>query len=143
MDLREAAYRLGISERTLRQWIKDGKLVATMTVTEHGRQWEIPESVLKDVNGHHTNGQAPEVFPKPSGAAAEASGSTQAGPSGRPGGVAETAVCENCLWLRSQIEAQNQQIHELHGLLQQAQAALPAPRDNRAWWRFWQRQGRT
>jgi hypothetical protein len=24
-------------------------------------------------------------------------------------------------------------------LLQQAQAALPAPRENHPWWRFWQR----
>jgi excisionase family DNA binding protein len=48
VELREAAYRLGVSERTLRQWIKDGKLVGKMTITEHGRQWEIPESALLD-----------------------------------------------------------------------------------------------
>ena len=39
-----------------------------------------------------------------------------------------------------QLETKDRQIEQLHVLLQQAQAALPAPRDNhRAWWRFWQR----
>jgi excisionase family DNA binding protein len=39
--------------------------------------------------------------------------------------------------------AKNRQIEQLHVLLQQAQAALPAPRDNRPWWqRLWQRNGR-
>jgi hypothetical protein len=39
-----------------------------------------------------------------------------------------------------QIETKDRQIEQLHVLLQQAQAALPAPRGNgRSWWRFWQR----
>jgi hypothetical protein len=45
--------------------------------------------------------------------------------------------------VRSQQEElgnKNKQIEQLHILLQQAQAALPAPRENhRSWWRFWQR----
>jgi len=37
-----------------------------------------------------------------------------------------------------QLEAKDSQIRELHVLLQQAQAALPAPKENRHfWWRFW------
>jgi hypothetical protein len=37
-----------------------------------------------------------------------------------------------------ELEAKNRQIGELHVLLQQAQAALPAPREEqRTWWRFW------
>jgi hypothetical protein len=39
-----------------------------------------------------------------------------------------------------QLENKDRQIGELHVLLQQAQAALPAPRDNRPWWRkVWRR----
>jgi hypothetical protein len=39
-----------------------------------------------------------------------------------------------------QLENKDRQIGELHVLLQQAQAALPAPRDNRPWWkRLWRR----
>jgi hypothetical protein len=40
---------------------------------------------------------------------------------------------------REQLQAKDRQIEQLHVLLQQAQAALPAPRENRPWWRFWQR----
>jgi|SRR5918996_315258 excisionase family DNA binding protein len=39
--------------------------------------------------------------------------------------------------LKSQVDSQTRQIEQLHVLLQQAQAALPAPRDGRPWWRFW------
>jgi hypothetical protein len=38
-----------------------------------------------------------------------------------------------------QLEAKDKQIGQLHVLLQQAQAALPPPRNHRSWWRFWQR----
>ena len=40
---------------------------------------------------------------------------------------------------QSELVSKNKQIEQLHILLQQAQAALPAPRDHRPWWRFWQR----
>jgi hypothetical protein len=44
--------------------------------------------------------------------------------------------------LTTELEAKNKQIAELHVLLQQAQAALPAPRENRPWWqRLWHRSG--
>ena len=38
-----------------------------------------------------------------------------------------------------QLESKDRQIEQLHVLLQQSQAALPAPREGRAWWRFWER----
>ena len=39
-----------------------------------------------------------------------------------------------------QIETKDRQTEQLHVLLQQAQAVLPAPRESRhSWWRFWQR----
>ena len=37
----------------------------------------------------------------------------------------------------SQIEARSREVQELHVLVQQAQAALPAPREGRPWWRLW------
>ena len=41
---------------------------------------------------------------------------------------------------QQQLEAKDSQIRELHVLLQQAQAALPAPKENhQSWWRFWGR----
>jgi excisionase family DNA binding protein len=41
--------------------------------------------------------------------------------------------------LKEELASKNKQIEQLHVLLQQAQAALPAPRDSRSWWQFWQR----
>ena len=39
---------------------------------------------------------------------------------------------------QGELATKNEQIKELHVLLQQAQAALPAPQENRhSWWRFW------
>jgi chromosome segregation ATPase len=41
---------------------------------------------------------------------------------------------------REELTSKNKQIEQLHVLLQQAQAALPAPRDNRSWWQRWWRR---
>ena len=39
---------------------------------------------------------------------------------------------------QGELATKNEQIKELRVLLQQAQAALPAPRENHhSWWRFW------
>jgi hypothetical protein len=41
---------------------------------------------------------------------------------------------------QEELESRRREVQELHVLLQQAQAALPAPRDNRSWWqRLWRR----
>ncbi len=36
-----------------------------------------------------------------------------------------------------QLEARDKQVEQLHVLVQQAQAALPAPKEGRPWWRRW------
>jgi hypothetical protein len=44
---------------------------------------------------------------------------------------------------QEEIQAKNEQIRELHVLLQQSQAVLPAAGDSRSWWdRLWHRNGR-
>jgi DNA-binding transcriptional MerR regulator len=42
-------------------------------------------------------------------------------------------------FLKEELESRRREVQELHVLLQHAQTALPAPRNNRPWWRFWQR----
>jgi excisionase family DNA binding protein len=39
--------------------------------------------------------------------------------------------------LKEELAAKNRQIEQLHILLQQAQAALPVPKNGRPWWRRW------
>jgi chromosome segregation ATPase len=42
-----------------------------------------------------------------------------------------------------QLESKDRQIEQLHVLLQQAQAALPAPKEYHSWWqRLWHRNGK-
>ena len=36
-----------------------------------------------------------------------------------------------------ELDVKNRQIGELHVLIQQAQAALPAPKGFHRWWQFW------
>ncbi len=45
---------------------------------------------------------------------------------------------------QEELGAKNKQIEQLHILLQQAQAALPAPKENQhSWWyKLWHRNGR-
>jgi excisionase family DNA binding protein len=57
-------------------------------------------------------------------------------PPEEPSGELE-ALREMNKLLCQELTAKNEQIKELHILLQQAQAALPAPRNGRRWWRFW------
>jgi excisionase family DNA binding protein len=40
---------------------------------------------------------------------------------------------------QEELAAKNRQIEQLHVLLQQAQAALPAPRERKPWWKWWGR----
>ena len=39
--LKEAAKRLGYSERSVRNWAKDGKIKADKVLGEHGKEWRI------------------------------------------------------------------------------------------------------
>ena len=42
--------------------------------------------------------------------------------------------------LQHQLEVRERETQQLHILLQQSQAALPAPKeDHHSWWRFWHR----
>jgi transposase-like protein len=111
VTITEAARRLGISERTVRRRLHNGDLPGRQLATPQGFVWtvEMPDDT--------PNGQS----------------------NGKPIDGEPEALRELVAVLKDQIETKDQQIKELHVLLQQAQAALPAPRDDRPWWRFWPR----
>jgi predicted site-specific integrase-resolvase len=111
----EAARRLGVSEHTVRRRVRSGELPGKQVATPQGFTWvvDIPDD-------------APE--------SETSSGEVQA--------LRELVVNlqDRISAQDKELEAKNKQIEQLHILLQQAQAALPAPRDNRPWWQRWWRR---
>jgi hypothetical protein len=142
----EAAQRLGIHPETLRRRIRRGEVKAHQKRTPHGDVWMVEVELT---------GQVPET-----------SNQDQAGQDGvadsranlnRDSGEVRTlremvALLKDELEARDgqmeswkqQLGAKDKQIEQLHVLLQQAQSALPAPKeDHPSWWqRLWHRNGR-
>jgi chromosome segregation ATPase len=112
VTIAEAAQLLGLFEKTVRRRVLTGRLQATQMSTYKGYTWivEIPDDLVE-----------PET------------GELQAL---RDRVAAQDRELET---KNKQIEQLHVQTEQLHVLLQQAQAALPSPKDNRPWWRFWQR----
>ena len=148
MNLKEAQAHTGLSERTLREYIKQGRLEATLVGSGQNRHWEISAESLLEI--------ARKSSTKTSGeSSAETSGKSRATIDDyRASDGDHTDLRVLIAALQSQVETQERQlegyerelearrreVQELHVLLQQAQAALPAPRDSRSWWRrLWQR----
>ncbi|MDA1128985.1 MAG: helix-turn-helix domain-containing protein [Chloroflexi bacterium] len=114
VTITEAARRLGISERTVRRRLHTGDLMGSQTATPQGFVWtiELPDDMPHDQAIGHDNGNSD---------------------SGEVGVLREFVAV-----LNHQVDAKDQQIKELHILMQQIQVALPLPKENgRPWWRLW------
>ena len=128
---REAAQLLGVSVDTIERRLKRGNLNGHKEERPQGLTWmvEVPEEVIASVR----NGDVPP---------AAAPGEPSASP---PHSGGHLLVLEQLVaTLQTQVKAdqeelgaKNKQIEQLHVLLQQAQAALSAPKEHRPWWRFW------
>jgi excisionase family DNA binding protein len=111
----EAARLLRLSEHTVRRRLRNGELPGTQVAMAGGFVWmvEVADELQMDspVSGEMARVEALIARMEAQIAAQEA-----------------------------ELEARRREVQELHVLLQQAQAALPAPRDNRSWWqRLWRR----
>jgi excisionase family DNA binding protein len=120
VTLSEAAVRLKMSERTVRRWLHSGKLQGSQLPTDRGFQWlvDIPDDLL----------EPPKEEPPEE-------------PSGELEALRElNSILKDRLEAADrELEARRREVQELHVLLQQAHAALPAQVDTRRrWWRFWQ-----
>lgn len=134
LSVRQAAQRAQTTDRTIRRWIAEGKLVATRTA----RGWTVAESDLAACLDARADVSPSAAVQRPS----ETSDDWR----------------QYVADLRAQLEVKDQQISELHTLLAQAQRALPTPQERppagptanapsetpqqsvaraRAWWRFW------
>jgi hypothetical protein len=114
VTIQEAAFRLGLSEKTVRRRVLSGRLPGSQVSTPQGFAWmvDIPDDLQES--------------------------------GGSFGELAALRELNMALQARidaqdKQLQAKDEQIRELHVLLQQAQAALPAPRNNRPWWQLWRK----
>ncbi len=119
VSIEEASRLLGVSQETVRRRIRNGELEAHQEARPQGYIWRI--MLPDDLPSHLGNGYAP----------AELADALRDTIQRQDDTIAQ---------MRSQLEAKDKQIEQLHVLLQQAQAALPTPRNNRPWWqRVWRR----
>jgi excisionase family DNA binding protein len=113
VTIAEAAQLLGLSEKTVRRRVLNGRLQGTQMSTYKGYTWlvDLPDDLAKPESG--------ELHALRDRVAAQD----------------RELEAKN-----HQIEQLHVQIEQLHVLLQQAQAALPSPQGtHRPWWRFWER----
>jgi hypothetical protein len=118
VSVMEAATHLGVSTDTVRRRIRNGELQARQEPTPQGYVWrvELPEEAALETTNPAAWRELVDVLKD------------------------EVALLREQLAAhQEELASKNKQIEQLHVLLQQAQAALPPPRDNRPWWRFWER----
>ena len=133
VSISEAAKLLDVAEITIRRRLRSGEINGQKRSTPQGFVWMVEvcdETIQQKVEHRERDGRRP---PNSEGAPEE--------PLLRElvEFLKDELKTRELSW-KEQLEAQNQQIKELHVLLQQAQAALPAPKENRqSWWRFWGR----
>jgi hypothetical protein len=133
VTLAEAAHHLGVSVDTVRRRLQKGELKGQQQARPQGFTWliDIPEKT--ELGSSVAGSQADaEVNSEVSLAACQA----------------EISRLESMVAMlqdrvnaqQEELEARRREVQELHVLLQQAQAALPAPRDSMPWWqRLWRR----
>ena len=128
--MEEAARRLGVSVATVRRRLHGGELQGFQQPTSQGFKWlvKVPEDSTADTRSK-ANSQTDS----------EGISEGMFDSSSTRGEVA--ALRETIGILKEELETRHREVQELHVLLQQqAQAALPAPKENRhSWWRFWGR----
>ena len=129
LTIPEAARLLRVSEQTVRRRLRSGELKGSQVSSVGGFAWmvDLPDDLSQD--RQVDNLETGEI------AAMRALMSRM---------EAQIAAQQRQLEKQEeayhwQLETKDKQIEQLHILLQQAQAALPAPRDNQPWWRFWRR----
>jgi hypothetical protein len=129
----EAAQFLGVSTHTVKRRLKKGELKGEQQATPQGFVWlvevaddpvECEDAVADD------SGTIPTATPDWSSHYEEVIEHLKTDLAARD---------KQIDFLKGELESRRREVQELHVLLQQAQAALPAPRENRPWWRFWQR----
>jgi hypothetical protein len=119
LTIKEAAKQLRVSELTIRRRLAKGFLTGVQEPTPQGYVWMVDLSD-DEVEGDHEVTQ--EIISRMDDTIA--------------------ILSDQVKVQQEELAAKNKQIEQLHVLLQQAQSALPSPKeDSQSWWRrLWQRQ---
>jgi hypothetical protein len=136
MNVVEAAQFLGVSTHTVKRRLKKGELKGEQQATPQGFVW------LVEVANDPVECEA---------AVADGSGAIPTASPDRAGHFEEViellksdleARDKQINFLKEELESRRREVQELHVLLQQAQAVLPAPKkDRQSWWqRLWRRE---
>jgi excisionase family DNA binding protein len=152
---KEAAELLGVSVDTIERRIKRGDLKGHKESRPQGLTWliEIPQEIIPQGNGGGSGGALPHADAQGDPSASPLHGELRRLEELVATLQAQIAIqqkqtdkqAEAYQWQLDakdkQLESKDKQIEQLHVLLQQAQAALPGPRDNRSWWQWLWRKG--
>ena len=117
----EAARRLGVTEDTVKRRLRKGELQGERKARPQGYTWtvELPDEDAETESTVSSSGDDTVNHQMSNG---------------------EVRRLEEMVsMLQHQLEVREREVQELHVLLQQAQAVLPTPKENRPWWRFWRR----
>lgn len=125
----EAARRLGLTEDTVKRRLRKGELQGERRSRPQGYTWMV-ELLEEEVDPDSTG---PDTM--------SSQGDDTVNHQVSNGEVRRLE--DMVTMLQHQLEVREREVQQLHVLLQQAQAALPAPKENHqsSWWRFWVRQG--
>jgi hypothetical protein len=127
----EAARSLGVSEETIKRRIRRGELNGQQQPRPQGYVWmvDIPEEVLASTTQRDTTTTHDD----------ETDHNASSGEIRRLEEMVKLLQQQLNVY-QEEVESRRREVQELHVLLQQAQAALPGPRDNRHWWQRWWRR---
>jgi DeoR/GlpR family transcriptional regulator of sugar metabolism len=120
VSIQEAATRLGVSVETIRRRVHKGVVKARQVTTPQGFVWMV-ELPSEESQREAPSGESEQPHELVAVLIAQLE---------RKDHQLEIQVAAH----QEQLEAKDRQIEQLHVLLQQAQAALPAPKADRSWW---------
>jgi excisionase family DNA binding protein len=119
VTIAEAAKLLRVSEHTVRRRVRNGELPSVQVARSQGYVWmiELPDDAPADTPQSGENAALHQLI---------------------------DSLNAQVDSLKEQLSSKDRQIEQLHVLLQQAQAALPAPNESQhSWWyKLWHRNGR-
>jgi len=138
VPISEAAHQLGVSIYTVKRRLQRGELAGCRQGEASNAPWFV------DLLAHESSNSASAgaVADQPDASAGATVGEVQllrelVGSLQGQLDVLQQELHSQRESHQAELEGRRREVQELHVLLQQAQAALPAPKENRRWWRLW------